>query len=146
MSLLEETLMSKLIYLIMQQKTDLKKVTHVDFSSFALESNLANLKTEVDNLDIDKLTPVPNNLAELSNVVKNGVVKKTIYDKLVAKVNNIDTAGFALKTTHDADNSDLEKQISDADKKIPDTSNLAKKTDLNAKITKVKGKYLALLV
>ena len=45
-------------------KTDLKNVTHVDVSSFALKSNLASLKTEVDKLDIDKLTPVPNDLAK----------------------------------------------------------------------------------
>ena len=109
-------------------KTDLKNVTHVDVSSFALKSNLASLKTEVDKLDIDKLTPVPNDIAKLSNVVKNDVVKKTVYDKLVAKLNNIDTTGFVLKTTYDTDKSDLEKKIIDADKKIPDTSNLAKKT------------------
>ena len=69
-------------------KTDLKNVLHVDVSSFALKSNLANLKTEVDKLDIDKLTPVPNYLAKLSNVVKNDLVEKTEYNKLVAKVNN----------------------------------------------------------
>ena len=73
-------------------KTDL-----VDVSSFALKSNLVKLKTEVDKSDIDKLTPVPNDLANLSNVVKNDVVKKTEYNKLVAKVNNIDTTGFVLK-------------------------------------------------
>ena len=59
-------------------KTDLKNVSHVDVSSFTLKSNLANPKTEVDKLDIDKLTPVPNDLAKLSNVVQNEVVKKTI--------------------------------------------------------------------
>ena len=48
----------------------------MDVSNFALKSNLANLKTELDKLDIDKLTPVPNDLAKLSNVVKNDVVKK----------------------------------------------------------------------
>ena len=69
-------------------------MTHVDVSTFVLQSNLTSLKIEVDKLDIDKLTPVPNDLAKLSNVVKNGVVKKTVYDKLVAKVNNIDTTGF----------------------------------------------------
>ena len=51
-------------------------MTHVDTSSFALKTNLAGLKTEVDKLDIDKLVPVPNDLAKLSNVVKNEVVKK----------------------------------------------------------------------
>ena len=58
-----------------ETKTDLKNVTHVDTSSFALKTNLANLKTEVDKLDIDKLVPVPTDLSKLSNVVKNGFVK-----------------------------------------------------------------------
>ena len=94
-------------------KTDLKNVTHVDTSSFALKTNLANLKTQVDKLDIDKLVPVPTDLIKLSNVVKNDVVKKTVYDKLVAKVNNIDTSGFVLKATYDTDKSELENKISD---------------------------------
>ena len=93
-------------------KTDFKNVTHVDVSNFALKSNLASLKTEVDKSDFDKLTPVPNDLAKLSNIVKNDVVKKT---------------GFVLKTTYDTDKSDLEKKISDVDKRIPHTSELAKK-------------------
>ena len=75
-------------------KTDLKNIPHVDVSNFALKTNLAGLKTEVDKLDADKLKPVSNDLAKLSNVVKNDVVQKTAYDKLVAKVYNIDTAGF----------------------------------------------------
>ena len=78
-------------------KTYLKNVTHVDVSSFALKSNLASLKTEVDKLEIDKLAPVPNDLPKLSNVVKNDVFKKIEY-KLVTKVDNIDTTGFVLKT------------------------------------------------
>ena len=57
-------------------KNDLKNVTHVDVSSFASKTNLANLKTEVDKLNIDKLVPVPNDLAKLSNVVKNDVYQK----------------------------------------------------------------------
>ena len=56
-------------------KTDLKNISHIVVSSYALNSNLASLKTKVDKLDIDKLTPVPNDLAKLSNVVKNDVVK-----------------------------------------------------------------------
>ena len=56
--------------------TDLKNVTHVDTSSFALKTNLANLKTEVDKLDTDKLAPVPVDMSKLSDVVKNDVVKK----------------------------------------------------------------------
>ena len=121
-------------------KTDLRIVTHVDVISFALKSNLASSKTEVHKPDIDKLTPVPNDLAKLSNVVKNDVVKKTVYDKLVAKVNNVDTRGFVLKATYDTNKSDLENKISDADKKNPDTSELATKTDLNSEITEKEGK------
>ena len=79
-------------------KTDLKNIFHVDASSFALKFNLASLKTEVDKLDIDKLPPVPNDLAKLCNIVKNDVVKKTEYNKLVTEVDNIDTMGFVLKT------------------------------------------------
>ena len=80
-------------------KADLKNVTHVDTSRFALKANLASLKTEVDKLDIDKLAPVPVDLSKLSDIVKN-VVKKTVYDKLAAKVNNIDTSDFVLKTKY----------------------------------------------
>ena len=71
-------------------KADTKNLSHVDTSSFVLKTNLANLKTEVDKLDIDKLVPVPTDLSKLSNVVKNDVIKKTEYHKLVAKVNRID--------------------------------------------------------
>ena len=64
-------------------KTDLNNVADVDVSGFALKSNLASLKTEVDKIDIDKSTAVTNDLAKPSNVVKNDVVKKTECDKLV---------------------------------------------------------------
>ena len=72
-------------------KTDLKNVTHVDTSS------LAGLKTEIDKLDISRLVPVPADLSKLSDVVKIDVVKKAVFDKLVEKVNNIDTSGFVMK-------------------------------------------------
>ena len=75
-------------------KADIKNISHVDPSSFALKTNLASLKTEVDKLDVDKLVPVPADLSKLSDVVENHVVKKDVYDKLVAKVNNIDTSGL----------------------------------------------------
>ena len=51
-------------------KADIENISHVDASSFALKTNLANLKTEVDELDIDKLVPVPVDLSKLSDVVK----------------------------------------------------------------------------
>ena len=83
-------------------KRDIKNITHVDTSSFALKTNVAslktevdkldinklknlpnnlsNLKTKVDRLDIDKLVPVPVGLNKLSNVVKNEADKKTEYN------------------------------------------------------------------
>ena len=66
-------------------KTDLKNVTRVYVSSFASQTNLACLKTEVDKRDADKLKTVPVDLANLSNVVKNDVVKKTEYNSLKTK-------------------------------------------------------------
>ena len=98
-------------------KTEIKNISHVDISSFALKTNLANLKTEVDELDIDKLVPISVDLSKLSDLVKNDVVEKDVYNKLVAKVDNIDTSEFALKTKYDIDKTELEI-------KIPNTSGL----------------------
>ena len=113
-------------------KADIKNISQVDTSSFALKTNLANLKTEVDKLDIDKLVPVPVDLSKLSDLVKN-VLKKDVYNTLVAKVDNINTSEFVLKTKYDTDKSELEN-------KIPDTSGLVKKTDYNTKLTEIEGK------
>ena len=66
-------------------KADIKNISHVDTSSFALKTNLASLKSEVDKLDTDKLAPVPVDLSKLSDVIKNDVVKKDVYDKLAIK-------------------------------------------------------------
>ena len=109
-------------------KADMKNISHVDTSSFALKTNLANLKTEVNKLDIGKLVPVPVDLSKLSNVVK-----KDVYNKLVTKVNSIDTSAFVLKTKYGADKSEFEN-------KIPDTSGLVKKTNYDAKIADIEGK------
>ena len=114
-------------------KTDLKTVTHVDTSSFTLKTNLTSLKTEVDKLDIDKLEPAHVDLSKLSDVVKNDVVKKALYDKLVAKVNNIDTSHFALKTKHNTVKKKLEKKIPD----VTDFVKKAKLTELENKISNV---------
>ena len=81
-------------------KADIKNISHVDISSFALKTNLADLKSEVDKLEIDKLKPVPTYLSKLSNVVKNDVVKKANYNKLVIKVDNIDASGLVKKTDY----------------------------------------------
>ena len=77
--------------------------------------------------------PVPVDLSKLGDVVQNDVVKKTVYDKLVAKVNDIDTSGFVLKTKNDTDKSELGN-------KIPDTSGLVKKANYDAKIADISGK------
>ena len=104
-------------------KTDIKNISHVDTSSFALKTNLANLKTKVDKLDIGKLELIPVDLSKLSDAVKNVVVKNGVYNKLVAKVDNIDTGDFVLKTKCNTGKRELEN-------KIPDISNLATKTAL----------------
>ena len=143
MNLLEETLMWKLICLVIQEKTDLKKSTGVDISNLALKTNLTKLKAEIDKLDVDKLKAASVYLSKLSNVVNNKFVKKTVYDKLVAKVNNCDTSGFVLKTKHDTDKSNLEKNISDADKMAGE---LLTKQMIMLKLLKQNVKYLVLEV
>ena len=119
-------------------KTDLKNITHVDVSSFASKTNLAALKTEVDKIDADKLKTVPVDLAKLTNVFENYLVKKTDYN---AKVTNIesqiagvtkntldnlgditklkafDTNSFVLKTKLASDVTALENRIDTEDKK-----------------------------
>ena len=121
-------------------KTDLKNVTHVDVRSFASKTNLASLKTGVDKIDGDKLKTVPVDLAKLSNVVKNDVVKRTEYNSLKTKVHSIDTTNFVLKTKFEKYESDLEYKIRKIDKKIPDVSDLIKKADFDAKVTEIEGK------
>lgn len=75
--------------------------------------------------NIYELKTVPTDLSELSNVVE-----KTVHDKLVNKVNAIDTIGFVSKTQYNTDKLDLEKEIDDADKTIPDTSALTSDTSV----------------
>ena len=93
--------------------------------------------------------PVPTDLSKLNNVVKNNVVKKTVYDKLVTKVNSIDTSDFVLKTKYNTDKTELEKKIPkvnvlvkrtkliELESKILDVSNLATKTALTAVKNKI---------
>ena len=130
-------------------KADIKNISHDDTSSFALKVNLANLKTEVDKLDIDKSVPVPVDLSKLIDVVKNDVVKKTVDDKLVAKVNNIGTSDFVLKSNYPTEKTELAKKnsnvtdfvkkakLTELENKIPDINNLATKTALTAVENKI---------
>ena len=67
-------------------KTDLKNITHVDVSSFASKTDLAALKSEVDEIDVDKLKTAPVDLAKLTNAVENDLVKKTVYNTKVTSI------------------------------------------------------------
>ena len=119
-------------------KDDVKNITHVDVSSYATKTNLAALKTEVDKIDMDKLKTVPTDLAKLSNVVKNDVVKKTDHntkatsietqiagvtkntvDNLadITKLKAVDTSNFVLKTKLTADVNTLDNKIDGVGKK-----------------------------
>ena len=78
-------------------RKDLKNGTGIDASKLALKCEQVSSKAEVDRLDVDKRVPAPVDLSKISHLVRNNVVKKPVYDKLVAKVNNIDISGFVLK-------------------------------------------------
>ena len=119
-------------------KKDINDITHVDVSGFASKTNLAALKTEIDKIDTDKLKTTPADLAKLTNVVKNDVVKKTDYNTKVTSIENqiagvtkntsdnlgditklkaIDTSSFALKTKLASDVTTVENKIDTVDKK-----------------------------
>ena len=119
------------------KKTDLKNIAHIDVSSYATKTNLAALKTEVDKMiiDIDKLKTVPNDLAKLSNVVKNDVVKRTIYNTLKNKVDAINTSGFVTRTKFTTDTNALDDKIDKVGKKIRDISGSATKSSVTRLIT-----------
>ena len=79
-------------------------------TNLASKLNLSKSKAEVYKKDVGKLKSVLVDLSKLSNVVNNEVVKKAVYDKLVAKVDTIDNNGFVLESKYDTDKSDLEKE------------------------------------
>ena len=97
--------------------------------------NLSNLKSKVDKLDIDKLVPVPIDLSKLSDVVKNEVVKKVVYN---AKIKDIEDK--IPDTTNLATNNTLNAKINEVKNEIPSITNLAVTVALNAKINEVKNK------
>ena len=77
-------------------KAELKNETGVDTSKLAAKFDLAILKARIDKIDVHKSNTTPIDLSKLSNVVINYVVNKTVSNKLVTKVNSIDTSGFIL--------------------------------------------------
>ena len=121
-------------------KQDIKDITHIDTSSFASKTNLAALKSEVDKIDTDKLKTVPDDLAKLSNVVKNDVVKKTDYNAPKTKVNAIDTSEFVSRIKFTTDTNILDDKINKVDKKIPDITKLATKSSVTYLITEAEDK------
>ena len=121
-------------------KKDIKDITHIDASSFASKTNLAALKTEVDKIDTNKLKTVPDDLAKLTNVVKNEAVKKTDFS----------ADDYVKKTKFSSDINSLDDKIDKVEKKIPDVSDLASKSsvttlvkNLDDRIDKLKIKEYA---
>ena len=134
-------------------KDDVKNITHVNVCSYETKTNLAALKSEVDEINVDKLKTVPVDLAKLTNAVENDLVKKTVYNTKVTsieaqiagltkntvhnladitKLKAIDTNSFVLKTKLASDVTTLENKIDTVNKKIPDISGLATKTSLTS--------------
>ena len=111
-------------------KDDVKNIIHVDVSSYATKTNLAALKTEVDKIDIDKLKTVPDDLAKLSNVVKNEVVKKTDFS----------ADNYVTRTKFSTDTNSLDDKIDKVEKKIPDVSGLATRSNVTALVNNLNNK------
>ena len=112
-------------------KTDLKNATGIDTSSFAEKVNLANLKSNVDKLDIDKLKIIPTNLSNLKSKID-----KIDVDKLVPFL--VDLSKLSNVVKNDIDKNDLyNAKIKKIEDKIPDITNLTSKSTLNAKINEV---------
>ena len=111
-------------------KDDVKNITHVDVSSYATKTNLAALKTEVDKIDVDKLKTVPDDLAKLSNVVKNGVVKKTDF---IAD-------NYVTRTKFSTDTNAFDDKIDKVEKKIPDISSLETKRNVTTLVNNLNNR------
>ena len=121
-------------------KTDIKNISHVETSGFALKSNLASLKTKVDKLDIDKLKILPNNINNLKNKVdKIDIDKLVLVPADLSKLSNAVKNEVVKKTGYNT-------KIKNIEDKIHDISNLATKTILNAKINEVKTANQLLVV
>ena len=111
-------------------KDDVKNITHIDVTSYATKTNLAALKTEVDKIDTDKLKTVPDDLAKLSNVVKNKVVKKTDF--------SADT--YVTRTKFSTDTNSLDDKIDKVEKKIPDKSSLETKRNVTTLVNNLNNR------
>ena len=99
-------------------KKDLKGITHVDTSSFALKTNFSSLKTEVNNLDIPKLGTLSTDVAILTNKVANDLVEKTDFNSLKTKVNENETDNDNLETKVDNNHLTAETSINNLKKNV----------------------------
>ena len=126
--------MLQYIYLVMQQILILKNITQADTSNFALKTKIANLKNEVDKLDIDKSKSLPNNLSILKTKVGKLDIDQWIAVPIdLSKLSNLVKNEVAKKTEYDA-------KIKSIEDKILDIRNLATKSNLNTKTNEVKNK------
>ena len=146
-------------------KEDLKNITHVDTSSFALKTNLASLKTEADKLDISKLITVPTDLSKLTNKVANDLVEETDFNNLKSKVdknktdnenletkdnnndttkktsiNNLKTKVDGIDLTKYVLKSNYDTNIGNLELKIPDVSGLLQVSSFNSKVNELENK------
>ena len=147
------------------KKEELKNITHVDTSSFALKTNLASLKTGADKLDVPKIGTLPTDVAKLSNKVANDLIEKTDFNSSKAKVdkNETDNDNLEIKVDNNhltsetsitnlktkVDYIDLTKyvlksnydtKIGNLELKIPDVSGLLKKSSFNSKVNELENK------
>ena len=114
----------------MQTKEIVKNITHVDVSSYATKTNLSALKTKVDKIDVDKLKTVPDDLAKLSNVVKNEVVKKTDFS----------ADNYITRTKFSTDTNSLDDKIDKVEKKIPDISSSETKRNVTTLVNNLNNR------
>ena len=119
-------------------KDDVKNITHVDVSSYATKTNLAALKIEADKIDGDKLKTVPDDLAKLSNVVKNEVVKKT---DLVLILHY-----YVTRTKFNTDTNALDDKIDKVEKKIPDIRSLETKRNVTTLVNNLNNRIVNLKI
>ena len=138
-------------------KTDLKNVTDVDVSSLASKTNIASLKTEVDKLDIPKLSAVPADLAKLTNKVGNDLAEETDFNALEKKgnlettvqnnylttetsINNLKTKAAGIDLTKHLKKTDYDTKVGNLEFKIPDVSGLLPTNTFNSKVSKLETK------
>ena len=117
------------------------EVGKLDINKFVnVPTSLNNLKTKVDDLDVDKLE-----LKKLSDVVDNKFIENTKFDALKTKVDSLekkipDATTLIRINQCNTHKQNLEKKIEDVENKIPNTTGLVTATVLNTKFIEVENK------